>query len=301
MSDVDVVRENTRCDGHNVSVSHETTDLSLQQAADLVGCHYQTLYKRVRSGEIPAGVEGGSYRIRRADLDAWVARRATTTSAVPSRGRRDWAQLRTQLTEILLAGRGDDARRLIDRLLDGGVGAAEFCDLLFGPAMQEIGTRWHDGRITIADEHRASRTVEALLEHIVARSRRPGPRRGTVIVAAPAGDRHSLAPLMVAAGLRADGFRVHYLGSDLPVGEIADLARREEADLVALSWSIDDPEGIRAAIGLLAAEGIAVIAGGGGISRSRALDDGAVGYGSSVAEAQQIAREHARATSAPAS
>jgi excisionase family DNA binding protein len=293
----DVVRDPACCDGESVKTSNDHA-VTLQEAADLVGCHYQTLYKRVRNGEIPAGVEGGSYRIRRSDLDAWVARRATAASAVPSRGRRDWGQLSAQLTEILLAGQTDAARRLVDRLLDGGVGAAEFCDLLFGPTMQEIGTRWHDGAITIADEHRASRTVEALLERVVARSRRPGPRRGAVIVAAPAGDRHSLAPLMVAAGLRADGFEVHYLGCDLPVAEIADLAHREGADLVALSWSIDDPIAIRSAIGTLAEAGIAVIAGGGGLDRSRALDAGAVGYGSSVAEAQRIAREHARTRSA---
>ena len=280
-----------------MNVSEEETVLSLQEAADRVGCHYQTLYKRVRSGEIPAGVTGGCYRIRSTDLDAWVARRASAPSAVPSRGRRDWGSLSAQLTEGLLAGQTEEARRLIDRLLGGGVGAAEFCDLLFGPTMQEIGRRWHEGEITIASEHRASRTIESLLEHIVARSRRPGPRRGTVVIAAPAGDRHSLAPLMVAAGLRADGFDVHYLGSDLPPGEIADMASREGADLVALSWSISDEAGIRTAIGILADQGIAVIAGGGGITRQQALDYGAAGYGASVAEAQQIAREHARSKS----
>ena len=43
--------------------------LTLQEAADAVGCHYQTLYRRVRKGEIPALVAGGSYRIRPADLE----------------------------------------------------------------------------------------------------------------------------------------------------------------------------------------------------------------------------------------
>ena len=38
----------------------EPTLLTLQEAADAVGCHYQTLYKRVRSGELPALVAGGS-------------------------------------------------------------------------------------------------------------------------------------------------------------------------------------------------------------------------------------------------
>jgi excisionase family DNA binding protein len=41
----------------------EPTLLTLQEAADIVGCHYQTLYRRVRKGEVPALVAGGSYRI----------------------------------------------------------------------------------------------------------------------------------------------------------------------------------------------------------------------------------------------
>ncbi len=284
----------------HVSTQEEERLMTLQEAADFVGCHYQTLYRRVRSGEVPAAVAAGSYRIRAADLETWMRRRSSSAGAVPSRGRRDWGNLTDQYLDVLLAGQVDDARRLTERLIDGGVGAAEFCDNLFGPAMQEIGRRWHDGLITIADEHRASRTVEALLERVVTRSRRPGPRRGVAIVAAPSGDRHSLAPMMVAAGLRADGFIVHYLGSDLPVCEIASLADREGADLVCLSWSIDDAEGLRRALAELTDHGHPVIVGGSGASRQVALDAGAAAFGSSVTEAQSIAREIVRTGGATA-
>ena len=68
----------------------EPTLLTLQEAADAVGCHYQTLYKRVRSGELPALVAGGSYRISRADLDAWLHERDAAKGAVPERAERDW-------------------------------------------------------------------------------------------------------------------------------------------------------------------------------------------------------------------
>ena len=70
--------------------STEATMLTLQEAADVVGCHYQTLYRRVRNGDIPALVAGGSYRIRREDLDAWLEERDQRAGAVPDRGQRDW-------------------------------------------------------------------------------------------------------------------------------------------------------------------------------------------------------------------
>jgi excisionase family DNA binding protein len=68
----------------------EPSLLTLQEAADIVGCHYQTLYRRVRKGEVPALVAGGSYRISRVDLDTWLHERDATAGAVPQRAERDW-------------------------------------------------------------------------------------------------------------------------------------------------------------------------------------------------------------------
>lgn len=279
-----------------MNVATTDTDLlTLQAAADVVGCHYQTLYRRVRSGEIPAMVAGGSYRIRRADLDAWLASREATRGAVPQRGHRDWANQADQLYTTLMAGDGDGARQQVDRLLGGGASTAEFCDLLFAPVLYRIGELWRTGEITIADEHRASRTIEGLLERIAAMRSKPGPRLGTAVVAAPVGDRHALAAQMVAHGLRAEGFVVHYLGADLPIDEIVELAGREDADLVALSWCVEERDGIRKAIAAVSEAGYPVLVGGSGIGSAEALSLGATRYGGSVAEAQQIARELVRA------
>lgn len=275
-----------------------TTDtdlLTLQAAADVVGCHYQTLYRRVRSGEIPAMVAGGSYRIRRTELDAWLESREATRGAVPMRGHRDWTQQAEQLYDALLAGDSDAARHQVDRLLGGGATTAEFCDRLFAPVLFRIGDMWRSDEISIADEHRASRAIEALLERVSAARSKPGPRVGVAIVAAPVGDRHALAAQMVASGLRSEGFVVHYLGADLPVEEIVELATREHADLVALSWCVQERDGIRRALESLTAAGYPVLVGGSGIGSAEALSLGASRYGGSVAEAQQIARELVRA------
>ena len=270
--------------------STEVTLLTLQEAADVVGCHYQTLYRRVRSGDIPTLVAGGSYRIRREDLDAWLEERDQRSGAVPDRGQRDWPAQADRLFSHLITGDSDAARQQIDRLLGGGVSVAEFCDCLFGPILFRIGGLWRKGDVSIADEHRASRTVEALLERVLSARPKPGPKLGSVVVAAARGDRHSLRGLMVAVGLRADGFVVHHLGADLPAEEIVDMARRENADLVALSCSIAEREGLIETIDAVSAAGFPVLVGGSGISGSEAIDLGAARYGGSVAAAQQTAR-----------
>jgi len=42
--------------------------LSIEEAADVLGVHYKTVYRLVRDGELPAAKIGRIYRIKREDL-----------------------------------------------------------------------------------------------------------------------------------------------------------------------------------------------------------------------------------------
>ncbi|MGI9116081.1 MAG: cobalamin-dependent protein [Gaiellales bacterium] len=268
--------------------------LTLQEAADVVGCHYQTLYRRVRRGEIPALVAGGTYRIERADLDRWLRERDGARGAVPTRRERDWSRQVDALLAVLVAGDAVAARKQVDRLLDGGAGVGELCDALFAPTLAEIGERWHRDELSIADEHRASRIIEGLLEHAGSVRPKTGPKLGSIVVATAVGDRHALAAQMVAAALRAEGFSVLYLGAELPADEIVGMARREQADAVALSCCVDDHSGLATTIEAVAAAGFPVMVGGSGIGSDEAERLGAARCGGSIADAQRLARELVR-------
>ena len=50
--------------------------LSLQEVADLLCIHRETLYKMARSGKFPASKVGGLWRIDRETLSAWVESKA---------------------------------------------------------------------------------------------------------------------------------------------------------------------------------------------------------------------------------
>ena len=269
----------------------DPTLLTLQEAADAVGCHYQTLYKRVRSGELPALVAGGSYRISRDDLDAWLRERDVTKGAVPERAERDWPRQAEVLTTSLLDGDARKARQQVDRLISGGATVTDICDRLFAPVLWHVGDLWRNDKIAIADEHRASRIVETLLDRATAARPKTGPRIGSAVVATAIGDRHAIAAQMVAAGLQAEGFTVHYLGANLPVEEIVNFAKRESADLVALSCCVAERGGLSATITALNDAGFPVVVGGSGIGHDEAIELGAARYGGSIAEAQVLARE----------
>lgn len=57
------------------SIDGEALDrdfFTVYEVADLLGFHFQTVLKMIRSGELPAKKYGRSWRIRKADLQAFT-------------------------------------------------------------------------------------------------------------------------------------------------------------------------------------------------------------------------------------
>jgi methanogenic corrinoid protein MtbC1 len=86
-----------------------------------------------------------------------------------------------------------------------------------------------------------------------------------LVVATPAGQRHELGALVVAAAAGADGWRVTYLGADTPAGDIAAAVRQVGAPVLALSltYPMDDARLVEEFAALRAAlPEVRVLAGG---------------------------------------
>ena len=102
------------------------------------------------------------------------------------------------------------------------------------PLLREVGERWHSGTFSIAQERLVSATVRKHIGLIVETYDRTA-RRGSIVFATLPGERHELGLLMSAMVCASHGFKVHYLGADLPAEEIARYARESGAGIVALS------------------------------------------------------------------
>ena len=207
--------------------------LTLQGAADALGVHYQTAYKWVRSGQLPATSVRGRYVVVATDVEAFRNRRDQATSAIVRRrpvrvdGRAD------QAYDALVSGDEGAVRRMAVKLVAEGLSIVALIQEVLVPPLVRIGTEWRAGRLSIWVEHRASAIVERLLGSLHPNHR--GRRRGTVVVAALSGDHHALPTAMAAAALRDDNWHVHHLGCDVPAGEIEDFARIHHVDLVVLT------------------------------------------------------------------
>lgn len=211
--------------------SPEGETITLQEAADRLGVHYQTAYKWVRDGTLAAQQVGRSYRLTPAEVDRWATER-TTPKAPPAR-RPDLEAGVDRLHGLLLSGDEARARAMVDTLAAQGTTATTIAGELLAPAMRRIGMGWENDQVSVPVEHRATSIAERILGDVMPNPR--GRRRGTAVVAAPSGERHGLASLMATVALRDDNWRVEHLGADVPVDEIERFCDEVGADLIVLT------------------------------------------------------------------
>lgn len=238
---------------------HRDEALDLQSAADALGVHYQTAYKWIRTGQLPAQLVAGKYRVHRRAVDAFLASRQSPEPPRPPTRRRLDRQAEL-VHEALLDGDETTVRRIARQLTEEGSSLVQVIEETIAPSLARIGQGWHDGQLTIWVEHRASAIVERVLGELAPNPR--GRRRGTVVVAAVSGDRHSLPTTMAAVALREANWRVHHLGADMPPEEIASFCRAHEVDLAVISMTSSAVARTAAeAVQLLTSEGVPTLLG----------------------------------------
>src|SRR3954451_5859499 len=90
------------------------------------------------------------------------------------------------------------------------------------PYLRELGERWACGRTGIGHEHFATTVIHGRLLSLTRKwDAGHGPR---AVLAAPAGEQHTLGLLCFGLALRARGWRISYLGADTPLATVLEWA-----------------------------------------------------------------------------
>lgn len=137
----------------------------------------------------------------------------------------DSAALETTLRQATL-------RLSTDELLDG----------VIAPLVRSTGDAWHGGTLTPAHEHLATSAVRRLLGWLCDQYA-PSSDAPTLLVTTPAGQWHELGAALAAAAAAAVGWRVVYLGPNLPASVIANASIQSKATTVALSLVFPEDDG----------------------------------------------------------
>jgi methanogenic corrinoid protein MtbC1 len=107
------------------------------------------------------------------------------------------------------------------------------------PYLHSLGKRWEAGEVSVAQEHFASNLLRGRLLGL-AQGWGQGHGPGAVLACVP-GEHHELGLMVFGVALRRRGWRITYLGTDSPIGAIADIARSlRPAVVVLLSMNPDN-------------------------------------------------------------
>ena len=171
---------------------------------------------------------------------------------------------RLAMLSALVNGDTSLAYRLATDCLANGVGFDRIVDHILQPVQAEVGRRWADGELGIADEHASTAAIEELLIRLAATAQEPeGP---TVVITSAEKDTHALGARAVASALALDGFRAVFIGPSMPATELHHFLEVQQPAALALSCSLPSAlAGAAASASVAHAVSIPVVGGGGAI------------------------------------
>jgi methylmalonyl-CoA mutase cobalamin-binding subunit len=146
------------------------------------------------------------------------------------------ASVKEQVERALDLARAVNAPQLESflRRAAAAFGVPVFLDGLAAPLLRRMGEEWEAGRLTPAQERVATAIIHRVLEGAIHFLTAPYDAP-ILLLATPAGEHHVMGSVLAAAAAAAEGWRVTYLGPDLPAGEIAAAALAVEARVVGVS------------------------------------------------------------------
>jgi len=138
----------------------------------------------------------------------------------------------------ILEGNVADAIGLVTAAALDGLGPrAAYTDVLL-PAQREVGRLWHAGELSIAEEHMVTEATKRAMSVVANQAPRSAPNGRTVLVAAVAGNVHDVGLRALADLYQLSGWRVIFVGSDVPMQDLPTMLSFFEVDLLMLGATL---------------------------------------------------------------
>lgn len=241
------------------------TALTSSEAATLLRVHPSTVKRWCNDGLLDFDTtEGGHRRIHLDDAVAFSRAQGIQTVLSPFTPYEPhaWTALRAAEDEgsfrplhTLALGwvlRGETRR--VEHLFTAlgrseSVSFCTFCDKGIRGLMQRVGQAWADGRLRVGEEHIVSQTMIDVLLRLRQEWLDEGYdpyANGTsrvAVVGTLEGNHHHLGALCVRLLLERLGWRVHYLGPDVPTDDFGLIQKSRGANLVCVSLGPDHTVG----------------------------------------------------------
>ena len=173
-----------------------------------------------------------------------------------------------ELHDALIAAIRDSEPQMLSAMLDQAFAVLPLQQTLtevITPVLRWTGEAWQAGELSIAQEHAITAKVRAHLGKLL--SDRRGGVHGVAVLACGPGEQHDIGLLMLAVMLRADGWRVEFLGADTPVEAALAFAKDVGASMVCISASrTESVDLLRASLFAMASPAATLVIGGAAVT-----------------------------------
>lgn len=109
---------------------------------------------------------------------------------------------------------------------------------VFQGALYEIGRLWERNQISVAQEHMATAITQYAVARLFPHLPRPARQRGRAVITGVQGELHQVGSNMVADMLEADGWDVHFLGTNTPHEAIVSAVEAHQPRLLGISCTM---------------------------------------------------------------
>lgn len=212
--------------------------LSTTQVAQMCSVAPMTVIRWIDAGVLPATrTPGGWRRVRRSDAERHAAKVA---------GRAEPPRMTVaQLARLLASGERHTIVEWARQLAGTTTSVRDIIRDLIAPAMQRIGDEWECGRLSVAEEHRATAIaydMVVLLRDLVP----PAAERVNLrmLLVCPADEQHAFPARLAAERFVDLGWDVDYLGADVPAEDVVAQLDRTGPDALGISVTCE-PGGAR--------------------------------------------------------
>ncbi len=138
---------------------------------------------------------------------------------------------------LLLAGKREEASKLIHSTVEEGEAVGEIYRTVFERTLKEVGLMWMQNRLDVATEHYFSASTQLIMSqlypYITSASREK--KDTTCLAIAVCGEFHDIGARMVADFMEMDGWQTFFLGNNLCNEDIVKAAVDHKPDVLALS------------------------------------------------------------------
>lgn len=198
--------------------------------------------------------------------------------------------------ETVLKGNKRVILSQVEEELARNTSASTILNTMLIPAINEVGNRFDHGQYFLPQLIASAETMKTAIDRLepLLQENNQGKSSGTIVIATVAGDIHDIGKNLVALMLKNYGYQVIDLGKDVDSAKIIEEAKKQDADIIALSalmtttmLEMKKVVQLRNEVGLRAK----VMIGGAVITQSYCEEIGADGYSKDAQEAVLLVKK----------